>query len=692
MKSPRTCRSQLDLSELNPAQREAVQTIHGPLLLLAGAGTGKTRVITVRIAHLLSTGIPASQILAVTFTNKAAREMRARLNQLMPAASGPDVTVGTFHSFCLRLLRRHSRALGYSPGFAIAGDDYQLGLVRTVMAELGCTGEGKDPRLWRAEIGRMKSALQTPADLLGRPDLPFAAELAEVAALYQKRLRQMDLMDFDDLLVLVLDLWREHAEILERHRAQYRYLLIDEYQDTNAVQFQLMATLAGPDANICAVGDDDQSIYGWRGADLGNILDFETSFPNTRIIRLEQNYRSTETILAAASAVIAHNRRRHVKRLWSDRGRGDKVMVVRTESEQDEAGFCADMIRETRLRSRADYRDFAILFRSNHQSRALEASLRKRRIPYTLVGTRSFYQRKEILDLVSLLKVVDNPKDDLSLLRILNVPPRGIGDQSITRLKELGRATGLPLQELLPEPELLNRVTASAAAALGSFHACLQRSRAQFREPGDLTRKIEDLLAESGYTAGLARMYKPREDALRRRENVFEFMNEIVEFAARQAGPSTLSGFLETFSLLDANDKEEQHAREEQGAVTLMTVHAAKGLEFPHVLIVGLERGLFPHLRALQEGTEEEERRLFYVALTRARNTVTLTYADLRRARGHLIRRRPSPYIDDLPDDLVALHSPADALQPASAAEAADYLARMKAMFAPNQDGARPES
>jgi len=513
-----------------------------------------------------------------------------------------------------------------------------------------------------------------------------------VAALYQKRLQQMDLMDFDDLLVLVLRLWAEHPEILERHRDRFRYLLIDEYQDTNAVQFRLMATLAGDTANICAVGDDDQSIYGWRGADLRNILDFEERFPNTKVVRLEQNYRSTATILEAANAVIAQNRRRHAKRLWSERGRGEPLMLVRAETEQAEADFCADIIREMRLRERAGYRDFAVLFRSNHQSRVLESSLRKRRIPYTLIGTRSFYQRKEILDLVSLLQAVDNPRDDLSLLRILNVPPRGIGDRTITQLKEFGRATGLPLQELMREPELLERVGAGAGTALTNFHACLEQSRAGFAEPGDLARKVETLLADSGYLDGLARLYKPREDALRRRENVFEFLNEITEFATRQSGTATLSAFLEAFALLDASDKEEQHAREQQGAVALMTVHAAKGLEFPHVLVVGLERGLFPHQRALEDGSEEEERRLFYVALTRAQQRVILTYADMRRTRGQLLRRRPSPYLADLPEDLVARHTPADALQPASKAEAAEYLARMKAMFAPRPDGSAADT
>ncbi len=669
----------MNLNELNPEQQRGVTTVEGPLLLLAGAGTGKTRVITYRIAYLISVGVAPGNILAVTFTNKAAREMKERVGLLLSEDAVVALTIGTFHSFCAQLLRRRIHHLGYTGNFSIMNDAYQMGLMRNVMTELGYIGDGRDPRLWLALISKAKCALLSPEDLREQDDTPRNRELAQVYDQYQRRMQLMNLVDFDDLLVLVVKLWQKCPEVLVEHQQKYRYLLIDEYQDTNSVQFQLMAMLAGENCNICVVGDDDQSIYGWRGADVGNILQFDSHFPNATVIRLEQNYRSTSTILNAANHVIANNSERHDKKLWSNKGEGEKILAVRCSDEVAEAKFVVDVLREKCMSHNQNYGKFAVLFRSNLQSRSLEHWLRQAKIPYSIVGSRSFYQRKEVLDIISLLQAVGNPKDDMSFLRIVNVPPRGVGNKSLERLRHWQRMTSLPLQQLVSNDDVLGELPAAAAANLRKLNDCLNKYRDEFTEPGDLAAKVQRLLEDSGYVDGLVRMYKPRSDALVRRENVYEFINEIAEFANRKGATASLREFLEAFALLDANDKEEQPNAD--GAVTLMTVHAGKGLEFPVVIIVGMERGLFPHSRAIEDHTEDEERRLFYVALTRAQEELVLTYAERRRVKGHVVRRRPSPFLDELPEDLVLFRTPEDALEPVTPEVASDFLAQMKAMF-----------
>lgn len=671
----------IDLSTLNPEQREAVEHRDGPLLLLAGAGTGKTRVIVHRIANLIAHGIDPAHILAVTFTNKAAREMRERVSRLLSPNMAETLTMGTFHSFCGRILRKHAAKLGYSVGFGIATDSYQQGLIRTVMTELGQTGEGKDPALWLAEISRAKSALLSPDDLRTREDLKDAAAIAEVYTAYQERLFSMNHVDFDDLLCLVHRLWTEFPEVLAAHRDRYRYLMIDEYQDTNTVQFRLMATLAGPTANLCVVGDDDQSIYAWRGADLRNILDFEYQFPGAKVIRLEQNYRSTTTILRAANAVISRNRQRKEKALWSRQSEGKPLLCVRCEDENKEAQFVADLIRERQFSNPGVYGQTAVLFRSNHQSRALENAFRQARIPYRMIGTNSFYQRKEILDAVSLLNTLANERDDLSLLRIVNVPPRGIGDTSLGRLREFQKLTGQPLQRLLVSPSFLAEISPRTAEQVQYFHRNLVKWREEFSTPGSLRERVEAYFTSLDYLNGLARMYKPRADAIRRRENVLEFLNAVAEFEQTHRPRVSLEMFLENFALMDSSDREERAGHGNEEAVTLMTVHAAKGLEYPLVFLIGLERGLFPHLRAIKEHTEEEERRLFYVAITRAKEELVLVYAEKRRTQGQIMRRRPSPFLDELPPELVCFSDADKAIAPATAKTADAYIAQMKAMF-----------
>ncbi|MFA4945551.1 MAG: UvrD-helicase domain-containing protein [Lentisphaeria bacterium] len=669
------------LAGLNPQQREAATHLHGPLLILAGAGTGKTSVITRRAAHLLAHGVPPEAILMVTFTNKAAREMRERIAALIGAEPARQLTVATFHGFGSRLLRGGGAArLGYSPRFGLATPSYQAGLVKTLMGEAGAVGEGFDPERFLAAISRAKNALLTPDAMRDQARAPLELKIAAVYAEYQKRLRQMDLMDFDDLLVLILRLWENCPDLLQAHRARYRYLMVDEYQDTNPVQFQIVATLAGTAANLAVVGDDDQSIYGWRGADITNILSFTTHFPAAKVIRLEQNYRSTGAILQAANAVIARNPKRHGKTLWSAQPAGEKITILRVPDDTAEGRIVAEILRDRQAAARRPWTDFAILYRSNHQSRGFEEALRQRQIPYTLVGGRSFFERKEILDGLAMIQAALNPRDDLALLRILNVPPRGIGDKTLETLRQLQQlATGAPLQELLATPEFLAELNPATADQIRRFTATLAHCRGELRQPGNLARAINALFRDLGYLDGLGRLYKPREDALNRHENLMEFITAAAQFE-REAGPAaTADAFLERFALMDGNDREEKDGQER--GVTLMTIHAAKGLEFPEVIVAGLEHNLFPHEMAVKEGNLEEERRLFYVAITRAKERLTLVHCEKRAIRGAPQRRRPSPFLDELPETLVELHTPETVLKPLSREDAkALVLARLRAL------------
>jgi DNA helicase-2/ATP-dependent DNA helicase PcrA len=664
-------------AKLNPSQQAAVDCLDGPLLLLAGAGTGKTRVIIHRIAKLLQRGVPPEAVLAVTFTNKAAKEMRARVAGLLSDKLAERLTLSTFHAFCVQVLRRHANMLGYSRNFTIATEGYQKGLIREVATQLNLVREGCSPNLWLALISRAKTAMESPEDLRQK-DIPHAADLARVYQQYQKRLQQMDLVDFDDLLGLTVRLWTEQPQILAQYQERYHYLMIDEYQDTNAVQLRLMLLLAGKRANICVVGDDDQSIYGWRGADLGNILEFESHFPAAQVIRLEQNYRSTNHILHAANALIGKNTKRRVKNLWSAGGLGEKLLAVCCLDEHDEANFAAEYILSKA--SGAQWQRFAVLVRAGHQTRALEETFRKRRVPYVLVGANSFYQRKEILDVISFLQLIQNPRDNLALLRIINVPPRGAGEVTVDKLRELGQLSGMPLSELLNHDALQRAIPADSARNLREFQQLLAAARRDFAAPGELFAKTERLLKSLRYIEGLVQMYKPREDALQRRDNVLEFLASMAEFDQRHPA-GKLGDYLELFALQDANDRREKDRKNGDNAVTLMTVHAAKGLEYPTVLVVGMEQGLFPNQMALDEGNEEEERRLCYVAITRAKQELVLTYAERRRVMNRVVPKRPSKFLDELPAEDIVFTTPKLAIAPASDSDIKKYLALMRAQF-----------
>jgi DNA helicase-2/ATP-dependent DNA helicase PcrA len=668
------------MSALNSQQQLAVDSLTGPVLLLAGAGTGKTTVIVHRIANLIRHNIRPENILAVTFTNKAAREMKERVKEML-GAKADSMTVSTFHSFCATVLRRHINRLGYSRNFNIATDSYQNGLIREIISSEGLAGKKLDPGLVLHQISMAKSALKS-ADQLSEEKKAGSLFLPQLYRRYQLRLQQMDMLDFDDMLMLTVQLWQQFPEILYQYQEKYSHLMIDEYQDTNQAQLQIMLLLAGKAGNIAVVGDDDQSIYGWRGADLGNILRFESYFPNAKVIRLEQNYRSTNTILKSANAVIAGNRNRREKNLWSQQGDGEKILGVSCADEKAEADFISKYIHSQS--QDLSYRDFVVLFRSNHQARVLEEQFRKARIPYVLVGASSFYQNKEILDAISFLQLINNPSDDFSFLRVVNVPPRGIGDVSIARLREFREITRQNFNQLLNAPGTLEKLPDEAASSLRHFQRLLQKARDEFAQAGQLFEKSRSFFEAVDYFDGLGRMYKPREDALRRRDNLREFLNSLAEFDEEQRNRKNLREFLETLALQDHSDKQEKDKNRNSDLVTLMTVHAAKGLEFRSVLLAGLERNIFPHQRALEEGNEEEERRLFYVAITRARENLILCHAEKRRIMGQIAVVRPSKFLSEIPEQYIVHCRPDDAIKPLSKEESQQIFADMIREFSEN--------
>ncbi|WP_295808139.1 ATP-dependent helicase [uncultured Victivallis sp.] len=654
------------LSCLNPEQAAAAGTIDGPVLVLAGAGTGKTRVITYRIAYMLRSGIPPEQILGMTFTNKAAREMRERLASLVDAAVARRVTLGTFHSFCIRILRREIAKLGYLPAFTIADDSDQQGLLKQAAGALGCA-QGEFPlSTVQAMISGWKNRLIQPEEARRSADTTFESVAAQIYEEYQLLLEMQNSLDFDDMLMLVYRLFTEHPDVLERYRDHYRYLLIDEYQDTNAAQFTIVKQLAGDRRNLCVVGDDDQSIYSWRGADISNILGFPEQFPGAKVVKLEQNYRSTARILNAANAVIGLNEKRHEKRLWSDLGEGEPVRVVTLENGEAEAEFIGNMIQQLKEQQpELNYRDFALLYRSNHLSRQLEQTLRRQGVPYRLVGGQEFFKRREIKDAVAYLKLLVNPRDDQSLLRILGTPPRGLAQKAVDALKLHRKTKHRAMFELLGEEEFRKELTPKAAEAAAEFAAVCGKYRKEFEEPGNLAGKITAYLREIGYTDGLQRIYKDLKDAMKRRENLDEFINAIAQYETRQAEPATLLAYLENLALLEENDRVEEDSPDAD-AVTLTTVHASKGLEFPVVFVIAMERNIFPHERALEEGSADEELRLFYVAITRARRQLYLLRAKERMQRGISKPALPSPFLACLTEDLAEHPAPDELVKPAS--------------------------
>lgn len=642
------------IASLNPRQKEAATTIEGPLLVLAGAGTGKTKVITCRIAYMIEQGIPPNWILGVTFTNKAAREMRERLDQMVPPDLSAKVTLGTFHSFCARILHRFIHLAGhYNSSFSIADDADQVSLARQAAAELGYSKEEIDSKAVIAYISRKKNNMQWPADALAADSDNYQyAAFARIYERYQQMLEIQNTLDFDDMLLLTLKLLEEKPEVLKYCRDNYRYLLVDEYQDTNQTQFRIVQLIAGETMNLCVVGDDDQSIYSWRGAVVSNILDFPKFFPGAKEIKLEQNYRSTNAILQTANAIIAENSARYDKNLWSAKGQGEPVRVFRVEDGEAEARFVADVMEQ--ILSREPDRcwsDFAVLFRSNHLSRSFEQELRSRGVNPRIIGGQAFFQRKEVKDAAAYLKLLINKRDDQSLLRIISVPPRGIGDKAILTLRDLQHTMKKPLLEILGSSEYQSKISKPAAAAASELAKCIARYAADFEEPGQISKRVHEYLMDVGYLTGLQKIYKDMEEAEKRQENVAEFISYIGIYERRLDEPCKLADFMESYSLMDDNDRTDDS--DNADGPVLSTVHASKGLEFPIVFIVGMEQGLFPHERALSENGEEEERRLFYVAVTRAREELFMTSAKARFKYHEFVRQLPSAFLRSLPDDCV---------------------------------------
>ena len=622
------------LTGLNPEQREAVLHDKGPLLVLAGAGSGKTRVITHRLAHLVSRGVDPRAIAAVTFTNKAAGEMRERAQKLL--GGRPLVSfVGTFHSWSLRLLRRRAREANLPPRFSIADSSDQLGLIKEAMEEAGVSSEVLPVNAVRSRISHAKNALIGP-ERFAMEQRDFAGErIAQVYALYEKKLAATGALDFDDLIARSVRLLSGNAPVAAEERRRVRHLLIDEYQDTNTSQDTLIKLLGAGAESLCAVGDEDQSIYRWRGAEIEHILRFEDDFPGARVIALESNYRSTAKILAAASGVVAHNRRRREKRLRADRGDGAAVRLWHFEEDRAEVEAVS---REIAGSGRAPG-EIAILYRTNAQSRPFEEDLVRRRIPYVVVGGMKFYERAEVKDVLAYLRLAARPEDDLAFRRVVNVPARGIGAATLDKLAAAVRATGKSWWEVSASPE---GVPDRARTALARFRDIVEELHAKV-ETSSPSALLEHLLAVTGYGA----LYEGSEDRedVARQENIRELLSSAREFERRNAEDATVAEYLDTVSLATNED-----AVESGGAVTLSTLHAAKGLEFAQVFLVGLEEGYLPHGQSAEDEDElEEERRLLYVGMTRAKDSLTVTLADRRLVYGRVEPRRASRFVEEIP-------------------------------------------
>jgi len=650
------------LAGLNEPQREAVTYEGGPLLILAGAGSGKTRVLTHRIAWLVrSDRARAGEILAITFTNKAAQEMRERV-ELLVGSRIRAMWVMTFHSACARMLRAEAQRLGYTRRFTIYDQADSRRLVKRCLDDLGIDTKRFPPVAVQSQISDAKNRLRSPADYRELVGSYFEQTTADAYEEYQRQIQRANAMDFDDLLVRAVDLLQLFPEVRERYRQTFRHVLVDEYQDTNRAQYRWLQLLAGEHRNLAVVGDDDQSIYRFRGAEIRNILDFEDDFPDARVVRLEQNYRSTQTILDVANAVIANNRGRKGKTLFTELGRGDPVKVRELDDERAEARFVAGEA-ERLVDEGVSRQEIAVFYRTNAQSRVLEDTLVQAEIPYQVIGGTKFYDRAEIKDAVAYLTVLSNPQDLGAFTRIANSPRRGIGQTSLSRLVGFANTTGIPVFEAAAEPD---RVPGLGAAAVKSFRRFME-TMAQLRERAEAGAGVFELLDETLRRTGYLEALEAERtiEAQGRIENLQELLEGAREF---EAGPEAgaLEAFLQQIALLSDQDA----LRDEEGLLTLMTLHNAKGLEFPIVFIIGCEEGVFPHSRALDEGGLEEERRLCYVGITRAERDLYLTHARTRSVFGSRMYGLPSRFLDEIPSELTDADERAEQVSPGSAPRA----------------------
>jgi DNA helicase-2/ATP-dependent DNA helicase PcrA len=628
------------LDDLTPAQRQAVTHVDGPLLVLAGAGSGKTRVITRRVAYLLRQGVAGKNVLAITFTNKAAGEMRGRIAALAPESG---VWVGTFHALCARLLRTYAPLVGLDRGFTIYDQADRLRAVKQAMTELDLDGVSVSPERVDAVISRAKNDLVGPEALARRGGDHVAAVAAKVYARYQKRLKDSSAVDFDDLLVHLVTILKEHRDVRADLDRRFRYVLVDEYQDTNLAQYAIVRALSADHPNLCVTGDPDQSIYGWRGANLNNILEFEHDFPGCRVVKLERNYRSTKNILLAAGHLIGHNRRRKPKALTTENPLGAPVDLTVYPTESDEARGVAARVAEKVREGEYTFGDVAVFSRVTALTRNLEQAFRAAKIPYQVVGGVSFYERQEVKDVLAYLNLLANPKDDLAFARVVNLPPRGIGATSLEKLSARAAALGIPLLAMARQAPAVPGIKDRASAALRDFGLLIDElSALRDHTAEEVTRK---LLALTGYHDYLASDAKGSGDD--RLANIDELVSAAREFDREHPGASVLD-FMEEVSLASSVDRWDEGS----GAVTLMTLHAAKGLEFPLVFIIGLEQGLLPHSRAVEDdGEVEEERRLLFVGMTRAERELALSLCRVREFRGKRQVTIPSRFLDELPDE-----------------------------------------
>jgi len=634
------------LKGLNPVQREAVLYGDGPLLLFSGAGSGKTRVLTHRIAYLIAArNVLPRHIMAVTFTNKAAQEMKERLGRLVGENAGKYLWVGTFHATCARLLREFGEKIGLDRDFVVYDDSDQMTLIKEALRQLSIDEKKFAPRAILARISHAKEQIVSPEDWHKHFSGFFDDVCGRVYPVYRDKLRQNNALDFDDLLTEAVRLLRERADVLERLQDRYRYILVDEYQDVNQVQYAFLSLLAAKRRNLCVVGDDDQSVYGWRGADVGLILKFEFDYPDAKLLKLEQNYRSTKTILEAAYGVVRHNKGRKDKKLWTDNDHGSPITQYEAMNEQEEAVWIAQKMRDVIKLGGRKWSDFAILYRTNAQSRVLEDVLRNWYTPYKIVGGVRFYERKEVKDVMAYLRVIHNPADSVSLRRIINVPTRGIGATTLSAIDEEMLLSGRSFWTVLQDIGSLSTVQARTRGRLAEFATMLAVLRNE-RGTRSLTELTQEVIDRSGYKKALEE--ERTLEAESRLENVGELLSVTKEFENQTDDP-TLGNFLEQVSLVSDIDSLDANSE----SVTLMTLHAAKGLEFPVVFLAGMEECVFPHVRSLESDKElEEERRLCYVGITRAKEEVYLTFANRRTVFGNISYNPPSRFLREIPKEL----------------------------------------
>ena len=666
------------MHDLNPRQREAVAWLDSPLLVLAGAGSGKTRVITRKIAHLVNTvGMAPRHITAVTFTNKAAREMKARVAELLAGGNSRGLNISTFHTLGLNLLKKECRAAGLRPGFSILDTQDSEQLLREIL--LKDEADAQAISLARWQISQWKNDLLDPEEAMSRAEDEPALRHGQIYAAYQRALAAYNAVDFDDLIQLPVKLLRQQPEILERWQQRIHYLLVDEYQDTNSAQYELVRLLVGVRGALTVVGDDDQSIYAWRGARPENLARLREDFPTLKVVKLEQNYRSTGRILKAANQLIANNPHVFEKRLWSELGPGEEIRVFSCRDEENEAErVVSEIIHQKVMQGRA-YGDYAILYRGNHQSRIFEKLLRLHNVPYFISGGSSFFSRTEIKDLMAYLRLLANPHDDAAFLRVVNTPRRQIGPGTLEQLSAHAAERGLPLFEAIDELGLARRLKPAALQRLQDFRRWI-RHLSRLAHEDDAVKTVRELIGDMDYEAWLYQTSPSDKAAARRMENVDELLDWLSRLQQDEMRGQSLADMVSHLSLMDILERQDEESSEDR--VSLMTLHAAKGLEFPYVFLVGMEEGLLPHHSSIEEDNIEEERRLAYVGITRARRVLHISYARKRRKGGEVVDCEPSRFLEELPrEDLVWEGRGNDEPEEKRKARGKAHLAGLRAML-----------